>query len=58
MIIEVGSLIYEKIIIITILVATAEIDDIVVVGIRHNSIGVGIVCVLRQFRVASFRIVD
>lgn len=56
-VIKVRSLIYEKIIIITVLVAAAEIDDIVMVRIRHNSIGVGILRVLRQFRVASFSVV-
>lgn len=56
--IEVGSLIHKKIIIITVLIAAAEIDDIVMVWIWHNSIRVGILRVLGQFRIASFRIID
>lgn len=47
-------LVCEKIVTVTVFITTAEIDDIVVVGVGNNAIGLGI---LRQFLVTPFCIV-
>lgn len=51
--VEVGCFINKKVII-TVLVAAAQVDDIVVVGIWDNALRLS---VLRQFLISSFGIV-
>lgn len=51
--IEIGGLLQKKVVV-TVLVAAAEVDDIVVVGIGNNAVGLRI---FLQFLIASSGIV-